>query len=160
MPSLSAHPLRWLLPLLALLLLTACGSNPSRTSNISAAQKAEVIEIARSLIGKPYTYGGNSPAQGFDCSGLVQYSHRQAGVRLPRTTDDQYDATQRVRRSALQPGDLVFFRTGGRHFVSHVGIYIGNDRFIHAPSRGKQVSIANLKSRYWKRHYLAAGRIN
>jgi len=162
-------------PILALfggaLLLVACGTAPYRPAPYTQAgadrfgvhhQRAErqrVIAAAMKVLGVPYRYGGTSPSRGFDCSGLVQYAHRQAGLKVPRTTGQLYRAAIPVPRAALQPGDLVFFRIRGPRYISHVGIYLGNGEFIHAPSTGKRVSIANLNDHYWRRHYAAGGRI-
>ncbi len=138
-------------------LLSGCGGRGHHRHHEEARQT--VIETAKNLLGTPYKYGGNSPRRGFDCSGLVQYSHKVAGIQLPRTTRQLYRATKPVRRRFLQPGDLVFFRINPGRTVSHVGIYLGNGKFIHAPSSGKRVKISSLKERYWTRHYLAAGRV-
>ena len=102
------------------------------------------------MVGKPYKYGGTSAA-GFDCSGLIRFSYKQAGVSLPRETADQRRATQRVKLAELRRGDLVFFdQKGGKN--SHVGIYLGERRFVHAPSSGKYVRNDSLDSPYWKKH--------
>lgn len=122
-----------------------------------SAVHAEVVTIAREQIGTRYHYGGDSPKQGFDCSGLVYYSHLQAGIQLPRTSYGQYKATRPVNVRHLQPGDLVFFRLS-RHKISHVGIYIGHHRFIHAPSSGKEVTIDTLTDPYWQRRFVRGGR--
>jgi len=98
---------------------------------------------ARHLLGVRYTYGGNTPATGFDCSGFVRYVWDHFGVDLPRASYEQYDTGRRVPRHALRPGDLVFFDGAG-----HVGLYIGNGRFIHAPHTGTVVSIATLAGPY------------
>ncbi|MBI1421991.1 MAG: NlpC/P60 family protein [Gammaproteobacteria bacterium] len=118
----------------------------------------EVVEIARELVGTPYHYGGRSPKTGFDCSGLVYYTHMQAGLELPRTSLGQLRATQPVSFSGLQPGDLVFFRFS-RYKVSHVGIYIGHHRFVHAPSNGKEVTVDSLNDPYWRKRFVRGGRI-
>ncbi len=146
-----------LLLLTSLFLLSACGSKGHHRHHDDARQT--VIQTAKKLLGTPYVYGGNSPQRGFDCSGLVQYSHKAAGIQLPRTTRQLYRATKPVRRRSLQAGDLVFFRINPGRTVSHVGIYLGNGKFIHAPSSGKRVKISSLKDRYWTRHYLGAGRV-
>lgn len=112
-------------------------------------KRREIVEIARTYIGTPYKAGGSDP-RGFDCSGLTMYVYKQAGIRLPRTTTDQYFTLQPVKRP--REGDLVFFRLESRD-VSHVGIYIGNFQFIHAPSSGKKVEIADLRNPYWKKSY-------
>lgn len=144
--------------LLLSLALGACGSQPYRHT-VKATERQEVIEAARDMLGAPYRYGASSPTQGFDCSGLVQYAHSQAGIEVPRTTGQQYRAALPINRQALRPGDLVFFRTHKRRYVSHVGIYLGNSKFIHAPSSGKRVSIASLKDDYWRQRYTSGGRM-
>ena len=101
------------------------------------------------MVGKPYRYGGTSPA-GFDCSGLVQFSYKQAGLALPRETADQRRASQRVKLAELKRGDLLFFDERGRK-ASHVGIYVGERRFVHAPSSGKSVRNDSLDNPYWKK---------
>lgn len=117
----------------------------------------KVVSIARGLIGTPYRYGGDSPKQGFDCSGLVYYSFDQLGVKVPRTAADQRKAAGRIKRDELAPGDLVFFRNG-RGRIDHVGIYAGDGRFIHAPNAGKVVSYAYLDDPYYRKHFASAGR--
>ena len=107
------------------------------------------------MLGKPYRFGGASP-RGFDCSGLVYYSYNRAGYSVPRTSQLQYQQSLPVKLSHLQEGDLLFFRIEGK--VSHVGVYLGENRFIHAPSSGKRVSIASLDNPYWKDRFTKAGR--
>ena len=125
----------------------------------ASPQAQEVIMQAIAQIGVPYRYGGASPATGFDCSGLVQYAFgRGAGVPLPRTTYDISQAGQQIGRRDLQPGDLVFFDTQRRPY-SHVGIYLGNQRFIHAPSTGGKVEIVSMTNRYWENRFNGARRI-
>ena len=116
------------------------------------------LSVARKMLGVRYRYGGVSPRTGFDCSGLVYYSHKKVGVRLPRTTMAQFQASLPVSRNKLRKGDLVFFRIKGTR-VAHVGIYIGKNRFIHAPSSGKQVSIAKMTNPYWAKRFLRGGRV-
>ncbi|HSN40919.1 MAG TPA: C40 family peptidase [Burkholderiales bacterium] len=107
-----------------------------------------------------YKYGGDSPETGFDCSGFVHYVFNQAaGLVLPRNAHDISRVGEKITRDELEPGDLVFFNTLRRPF-SHVGIYLGGHRFIHAPSRGGQVEIVNMTSRYWQKRYNGARRIN
>lgn len=126
----------------------------------SAASKPggrrEVVAIAEQMIGKPYRYGGSSP-RGFDCSGLVQYSYTQAGYSVPRESIKQYQTSRDVKMSELQAGDLLFFRINGK--ISHVGIFIEKDRFIHAPSSGKKVVYGSLTNPYWRAHFVKAGRV-
>ncbi len=148
--------------------LAACSSTPSTRSYSSESDlalqaraddgvAARAAEHARNMVGKPYLYGGNSP-NGFDCSGLVQYSYQRAGVSVPRTTRSQLKTGLPVTARALRAGDLVFFDQEGSKY-SHVGIYIGDGRFVHAPSSGKRVRIDRLDKRYWRNHFVAARRI-
>jgi cell wall-associated NlpC family hydrolase len=109
------------------------------------------------MVGKPYRYGGSSPS-GFDCSGLVQYSYRQAGIALPRSTDEQRSASRLVKLGDLRRGDLLFFNQEGKKY-GHLGIYIGDGRFVHAPSSGKSVRSDRLDSPYWKKHLSEARRL-
>lgn len=151
--------IRWLGPAgLALLLLCGCGT-PLHRSADTGIDRDRLVEVARSMLGTPYRYGGDSPRNGFDCSGLVQYTYQQAGLDIPRTTGQQYRSVQHIPSRFLRPGDLIFFSTKYNRFVSHVGIYLGDNRFIHAPSSGKTVSVASLKDPYWRRHFASAGRL-
>jgi cell wall-associated NlpC family hydrolase len=119
----------------------------------------ELALSAMGFIGIPYRLGGAAPETGFDCSGLVQYVFREvAGLVLPRSSFDQIHQGTAVAREDLQPGDLVFFNTM-RATASHVGIYIGDNRFIHAPRRGKTVEIADFNNTYWQAHYDGARRM-
>lgn len=114
---------------------------------------------ALASLGVDYKYGGSSPATGFDCSGLVAHVYREAwGVKLPRNTRGQSEVGQAVEKDELQPGDLVFYNTLNRPY-SHVGIYIGDGRFIHAPRTGAAVRVENLGSAYWSRRWNGARRI-
>ncbi|TAL31334.1 MAG: NlpC/P60 family protein [Spirochaetes bacterium] len=121
----------------------------------SSADRARIVATAERCLGTPYRYGGESPG-GFDCSGLVMYVFGKHGIALPRTAGDQFEDGARVPLAALQPGDLVFFRTAGGRGISHVGIYTGKGEFIHAPRTGTTVSYARLDNKYWKRHYAGA----
>ena len=118
----------------------------------------EVLVRAISLVGTPYRYGGNTPAGGFDCSGLVGYVFLDAaGLRLPRSTSALMDLrSRRVSRDDLQPGDLVLFTPSGG---GHVGIYVGEGRFVHAPSSGGTVRMDRLDTPYWARAYAGAKRV-
>lgn len=109
------------------------------------------------MLGVAYRYGGTDP-RGFDCSGLVQYSYAKAGISLPRTSQEIFRVSQLVSPGDKQPGDLVFFTISSKK-IAHIGIYAGNDRFIHAPSSGKGVSYASLESTYWKNRLVAVGRL-
>lgn len=140
-------------------IVSSCGSNPKYSRNKASASKLTVVKTARKMLGVKYRYGGTNPSRGFDCSGLVQYSHKAAGVYLPRTTGQQYRATRPIQRRYLKPGDLVFFKTAISRAVSHVGIYLGNNKFIHAPSSGKRVKISSMKEKYWRKRFTGAGRV-
>lgn len=125
-------------------------ANPARYRAVATAKKQ---------IRKKYRWGGSTPRTGFDCSGLTHYAFKSANIHLPRTAAAQYKHTKRVSLSKLQAGDLIFFHTRRtRTRVNHVGIYVGNGQFIHAPRKGKRVSIAKL-SKYWRRKAVGAGRV-
>jgi len=119
----------------------------------------ELMLHALSLVGIRYRYGGDSPATGFDCSGFVRYVFNQLGTLLPRSASDISRHGRDIDRGELQPGDLVFFNTLRRPF-SHVGIYLGDQRFIHAPSRGGRIEIVNMAEGYWERRYNGARRVD
>ena len=153
------------------LLLAACGGDQrvrdaapaarhwgSAAPSDPAAANA-VLMRAISLVGTPYRYGGNTPEGGFDCSGLVHYVFRDMlELRLPRTSRALagYQGP-RIAPERLAPSDLVFFGSGGE--VSHVGIYVGDGRFVHAPSTGGTVRLDRLDGAYWRNHYSGAKRV-
>jgi cell wall-associated NlpC family hydrolase len=119
----------------------------------------DLLFKALSLVGVRYRMGGSSPETGFDCSGYVCYLYREVfSMALPRTADGIGQRGQSIARSALQPGDLVFFNTMRRPFT-HVGIYLGEDRFVHAPSTGGLVRTESLNERYWVKRWDGARRI-
>lgn len=122
-----------------------------------ASMGERVAAIAMRQVGSAYRYGGASPA-GFDCSGLVQYSYRQAGRKVPRTTGQLWNSAGTVGYDDLQVGDLLFFRFDGK--MSHVGIYVGDERFVHAPSSGKKVTVDSLDAGYYRRALMRAGRLH
>jgi gamma-D-glutamyl-L-lysine dipeptidyl-peptidase len=128
---------------------TTAGSKPSDL-------RQSLVSTARGFIGVPYNWGGTTAANGFDCSGLTMVTYRLNGLKLPRVSRDQYNAGRPISRSALRKGDLVFFATNGGRRVSHVGLYIGNDRFIHAPRRGKSVRVSSLGSGYFQKTFVGA----
>lgn len=121
----------------------------------SVPERAAVIAVQQ--VGAAYRYGGASPA-GFDCSGLVQYSFRQAGMTVPRTTGQLWNSAGKVAFDELRAGDLLFFRFDGK--MSHVGIYVGEQQFVHAPSSGKRVSIDTLDAEYYRRALIRGGRLH
>ena len=118
-----------------------------------------VVMRALALIGAPYRFGGTSVERGFDCAGFVQHAYQSAGVDLPRTTGEQFEAGRPVERDELVPGDLVFFRNTYRKGLSHVGIYIGNNRFVHAASTGRKVRVDELTRSYYAKRYAGARRV-
>ena len=142
-----------------LLVLAACSSpayhKQMRSTHID---KTKIIDTARAQLGVDYRYGGESPTEGFDCSGLVFYSYQLAGIRIPRTTRGQLQQARPISKHQLNRGDLLFFRIYQSR-VSHVGIYLGGKRFIHAPATGKSVSIARLDTPYWQKRFIRGGRI-
>lgn len=116
----------------------------------------EIIKTAKRFIGTPYRWGGTSVRTGFDCSGLTMTVYRLNGLNLKRTSRNQFNTGKYVSRKNLQRGDLVFFATRGGRRVSHVGIYIGRNQFIHAPRAGKRVQIERLSNTYYSRRYMGA----
>ncbi|CFA98837.1 C40 family peptidase [Neisseria meningitidis] len=125
-----------------------------------AGNADELIGSAMGLLGIAYRYGGTSISTGFDCSGFMQHIFKRAmGINLPRTSAEQARMGTPVARSELQPGDMVFFRTLGGSRISHVGLYIGNNRFIHAPRTGKNIEITSLSHKYWSGKYAFARRV-
>ena len=123
-----------------------------------SGQSAQIVAMAKEMLGQPVVWGGATLAQGFDCSGLVQYVYKQAGIRLPRTADIQFLEGRTVSVSSLQPGDLVYFTTY-EPGASHVGIYIGRDKFIHTSFTSGVVAIADMNDRYFVQRYYGAKRV-
>ena len=124
-----------------------------------ASNAQELVVRALSFVGVNYRHGGETPETGFDCSGLVRHVYRESlGLLLPRTSRDISRVGESVHRDALQPGDLVFFNTLRRGF-SHVGIYLGEDRFVHAPAKGGEVRIEDMRKAYWVKRFNGARRI-
>ena len=151
--------------LCAVLLLAACGSTPrqaggspasTRYAPLSTVQAEDIAIHALGLVGTPYRYGGNTPESGFDCSGLIGYVYKsRAGLTAPRTVAQLAGFGETVERDELRIGDLVLFG-GGR--PSHAGIYVGEGRFVHAPSTGGTVRLDRLASAYWSRQAVAVRR--
>jgi murein DD-endopeptidase len=147
-----------LLPGIVLLIfmLTGCSILPVSKAP-STGPRAQIVDTAFKMLGRPYRYGGNAP-NGFDCSGLVQFSYQQAGLNVPRTAFEQYERSTPVPDKRLEPGDLVFFTLNSRR-VTHVGIYVGDGKFIHAPAIGRQVTESRLDEPFWQGHLVRAGRL-
>ncbi len=122
-------------------------------SNLGNSRK-KIIKTAQRYIGVHYKNGGTSPS-GFDCSGYVQYVYYKSGYTLPRSSVNQFRRGREIPLRHAKPGDLVFFNTSGKK-ISHVAIYMGGNRFIHAPSSGKRVSYASINNSYWRKRYVSA----
>lgn len=149
------------LPLLLLLLLSGCaGTDKSRITTPEPAQQSGNIQAANEALGLqgyPYLYGGESPQEGFDCSGLVFYVYQRQGIKLPRTAQALAQNLPPVALALRQPGDLLFFHTSKA--FSHVGIYVGDDNFVHAPSsRTGRVMVSNLQQAYWRDRFIGVRR--
>ncbi|TPG10616.1 NlpC/P60 family protein [Rhodanobacter glycinis] len=162
-----------------ILLLAACASTPHRRqptfrtshsgladlpprapSAASAGEANDILFRAIALVGTPYRWGGNTPAGGFDCSGLVDYIYRTAArIKLPRTSHDMaaMDGRNVRRMTQLASGDLVFFDINGA--ISHVGVYVGKGRFVHAPNSGGTVRLDDIDGPYWGDHFAYGKRV-
>jgi cell wall-associated NlpC family hydrolase len=142
--------MRLLLPA-AVILFTGCASVPELKP--AGQSQSPAVTYALSLQGTPYHYGKESPDEGFDCSGFVKHVYQKQGITLPRTVKDMALTLPQIPKEEVHSGDLVFFNSEGTPF-SHVGIYVNNNQFVHAPSQhtGK-VLVSSLKNRYWQKHY-------
>lgn len=174
-----AQVARLTLPILLAMVLAACSGNPHRPqpgyktshsalaalpprapSAASAGEANDILFRAIGLVGTPYRWGGNTPAGGFDCSGLVDYIYRTAtGIKLPRTSHEmaQVDGQKVRKMTQLASGDLVFFDIGGA--ISHVGVYVGKGRFVHAPNSGGTVRLDDIDGPYWGDHFAYGRRV-
>ena len=149
---------------LCILCLGACSGMQYAQRPVGANRYSETMNdlaiYAVSLADTPYKYGGNSPGDGLDCSGFVDYVFRKVlGKDLPRTSREISRIGERVERDQLLPGDLVFFNTRDEPY-SHVGIYVGADRFVHAPGSGKAISLVSMRNQYWQTRYDGARRVD
>ena len=133
---------------------------PLQSARTALGGKAsELVMQAMGLLGVPYKRGGTSEEKGFDCSGFVRYMYEKSvGLVLPRRAEEQAKVTEEISRSELKPGDLVFFNTLKRTF-SHVGIYVGDGKFIHAPRPGKAVRVDDMREAYWQKRFNGARRV-
>ena len=136
---------------------TSSGNSSSGSSNSGSATGNKIVATAKQYLGVPYKWGGTDPS-GFDCSGFVYYVLRCNGINVSRTQAPMYSEGTPVSKANLQPGDLVFFQNTYKAGLSHVGIYVGDGQFIHAPSSGRVVSYADLNSDYYTAHYYGAAR--
>ncbi|WP_275288130.1 C40 family peptidase [Halomonas elongata] len=146
---------RWLLAVLWLSWLAGCAGPDLATrdgGNLSM-NRAMILAEARQALGTPYRFGGDTPS-GLDCSGLVQLAYARAGIKVPRTSRQQFEALPPIDEA--RPGDLLFFDTAGGGDASHVGIYLGHDQMIHAPGRGRRVTTTTLGLDYWQERFLGA----
>ena len=155
--------------MIASVLVAACSSAPSIDSTGGAPAhigrpEPGVSDVGRrisdhavAMIGVPYRYGGDQPETGFDCSGLVYWSHSMSGVPVPRTSQDQFRSARKIALTEAGPGDILFFQDQEK--LSHVGIYIGDRMFVHAPASGRTVSLASIDSPYYQRNLVAVGRL-
>lgn len=152
----------------------ACASLPAFAAEqagdavtATAAPAARYLDTARelaihalALIGVKYRYGSDSPDEGFDCSGLVSHVVQEVtGIVLPRSSQSMSRVGRKVEKAELEPGDLVFFNTRRRAY-SHVGIYIGDARFVHAARYGREVEVSDMRGSYWRQRYNGARRVN
>ena len=127
--------------------------------NAFGGKASELVMQAMGLLGVPYKRGGTSEEKGFDCSGFVRHMYEKSvGLVLPRRAEEQAKVTEEISRSELKPGDLVFFNTLKRTF-SHVGIYVGDGKFIHAPRPGKAVRVDDMREAYWQQRFNGARRV-
>jgi cell wall-associated NlpC family hydrolase len=134
-------------------------SGPVRSLAPERSRAADAALFARAQLGSPYRFGGASPA-GFDCSGLVRYSYGQAGVSLPRETREQRKVARLLEPDGpFSAGDLLFFHFGGKGAL-HVGLYVGNGEFVHAPASGGKVRVERLDAPHWKQRFIEARRID
>ena len=132
----------------------------STAKDKASSQATGLITQAMDLLGVPYRKGGNNESTGFDCSGFVRHLYESSvGLLLPRRAEEQAHSTEVIDRSELKPGDLVFFNTMRRAF-SHVGIYVGNGKFIHSPKPGAEVRVEDMGVSYWAKRFDGARRVN
>ena len=122
-----------------------------------AAVGGAIADVAMGMVGTRYLYGGTDPLKGFDCSGLVYYAYEQAGYRVPRTSQELFRAARKISVNDADPGDLMFFQDQTK--LSHVGIYLGDGLFVHAPASGQNVAVGSLESAYYQEHLVAVGRL-
>jgi cell wall-associated NlpC family hydrolase len=150
----------------AVAMLSGCASAPARSprSGVAVAPQTEelslgdaVAELAMGMVGTPYRYGGADPREGFDCSGLVFYAFTQSGFGVPRTSREQFRAARKIALHDASAGDVMFFQDEAK--LSHVGIYIGDGLFVHAPAKGQRVTVASIDAPYYQQHLVAVGRL-
>lgn len=138
--------------ILFFLIITGCISLKSMQGDV----REKIVRIAKNLLEKKYSYGKQDIHHGFDCSGFVQFVYAEAGLKIKRTSAEQYKNSKKVSLENLQPGDLVFFVISSK-VPDHVGIYIGNKYFIHSPSDGKKIQISSFDIDYWRKKFFIGG---
>ncbi len=148
----------------AVLLAAGCAGTPSRDPGAngrmgpaSSDVRGSIAQLALSMVGVQYRYGGAHPSDGFDCSGLVYYTYAANGHAVPRTSQAQFNAARKISLAQAAEGDLLFFQDQEK--LSHVGIYLGDGQFVHAPSSGDTVRVARIDTPYYQRHLVAIGRL-
>jgi len=132
--------------------------SPTRQHPVSSSfyARKRIVDIATRSLGTRYRYGGRNPKTGFDCSGLMHYVHKQGlGINIPRTAAEQRDQSRSIKYSQLKPGDMLFFKTGKR--TDHVGVYIGDRKFIHASTGSRRVKVAKMDTAYWHQRFVKFG---
>ena len=145
------------------LLAAGCAGTPAKdiptdeSAPATRDARGPIAQLALSMVGVQYRYGGAHPSEGFDCSGLVYYTYTSNGHAVPRTSREQFTAARGIPLAQAAEGDLVFFRDQEK--LSHVGIYLGDGRFVHAPSSGDTVRVASIDAPYYQRHLVAVGRL-
>ncbi len=143
--------------IMAILMLAAgCAGTPGRDTPDKEV-RGPIAELALSMVGVQYRYGGADPDEGFDCSGLVYYTYTSNGHAVPRTSREQFDAARKIPFAEAVEGDLLFFQDQEK--LSHVGIYLGDGQFVHAPSSGDSVRVTSIDAPYYQRHLVAVGRL-
>lgn len=145
--------------LAALALLALLGGCTDWGSGPEKAKREAIIETALGQVGRPYHYGGDSPDEGFDCSGLVEYSYSDAGIQVPHNTSALRKAGKRIDLDEARPGDLLFYRFEQSPNSLHVAIYLGHGKMVHAPARGKQVSVIHVDDDPWPGRFITAVRL-
>ena len=138
--------------------LAGCAASLPPMSPAEGALRESIVENALGEVGRPYRYGGESP-DGFDCSGLVQYTYSLAGMQIPRSTDEQMEAGQHIKLEQARPGDLLFYRFGLLTSSLHVAIYLGDGQMVHAPASGKQVTVTRIDQSPWPDRFIRAVRL-
>lgn len=124
----------------------------------SSGTREQVVRAALAMVGRRYRFGGNSPEQGFDCSGLAAYVFAQVGISLPRSSHEQWQHARPLSLESARPGDVLFYRIRPSDpQITHIAIYLGDNRAVHAPSSGKRVLVTPIDTPYWQRRFVSAG---